>query len=360
MKFIITAGGQGTKLWPYSRADKPKHFQNILEGESLFGYNAKILLDRYKPEDIFVSTKKRYLKFIKEQAPRIPEENYVVEPDIRKNRGPAEGLAFLILSMRHPDEPFIIVQADCVRSPEEKYLEFIETAEKLAKKDKKFITGGIKAITPVLGVDFLKVGDAVKGDFKCDVFEINEYVNRMSDYEETKSLVENFNITTHCNHNCWYPDLMLEAYKKYHPSWYKDLMRMKDVIGTKNGEKEIEKIYSEMDSGPTEEVTKYVFPEGYVIIVPYKWSDIGTWNSLHEYFAKEGENYEEGKVLALDSNNNIIKSDQDGKLLATYGIENLVIVDMKDVLLVIPKDKIDKIKDIQKALEEKKDLNKFL
>jgi len=67
MKFIIAAGGQGTKLWPYSRTDKPKQFQNVIGNKSLFRLNIETLLKKYSPNDIFVSTKEMYLKYIVEQ-----------------------------------------------------------------------------------------------------------------------------------------------------------------------------------------------------------------------------------------------------------------------------------------------------
>src|SRR5689334_7362724 len=99
MKIIIVAGGQGTKLWPYSRDHQPKQFQPILGKKSLFTYNVETLLRKFAPEDIFVSTKRRFIKYVSEQAPQIPLRNYIVEPDIKKDRGPAEGLAILQLSL---------------------------------------------------------------------------------------------------------------------------------------------------------------------------------------------------------------------------------------------------------------------
>ena len=118
MKLIVTAGGQGTKLWPYSREAKPKQFQHVIGTESLFTYTINLLLRQFPAEDIYISTKRRYMGTALEQAPLISPKNFIIEPDIAKNRGPAEGLAFLTMSMQHPEEPFMIVQPDCMRLPE--------------------------------------------------------------------------------------------------------------------------------------------------------------------------------------------------------------------------------------------------
>ena len=79
MKFIVFAGGQGTKLWPLSREDKPKQFQPVVGEKTLFRQNIDALLSAYKVEDIFVSTKKKYLKYVEADAPEIKAENIIIQ-----------------------------------------------------------------------------------------------------------------------------------------------------------------------------------------------------------------------------------------------------------------------------------------
>ncbi len=353
MKIIVTAGGQGTKLWPYSRQDKPKQFQPIVGDQSSYEQTIGMLLEKFTPEDIYISTKRKFIRYVSEQSPQIPLRNYIVEPDIAKDRGPGEGLAFLRLSVNHPDEPFFVVQADCVRSPKAGFLKMIEQAEKLVTKHRRMVTGGIKATEPTMGVDYLKLGEVVPGH--KDSFVIDEFLFRRSDLKETKELVENFHVVVHCNHTCWYPELMLEAYKQYRPDWYEALMQIKEVMDKPGENEAIERIYATMDKGPTEEVTNNVMNNGksMVILLPYKWTDVGTWGSVYDFFADGVENYKDGNVIAIDASGSLVKSSHPQKLIAVAGIEDLIIVDTDDALLVIPKDKIDKIKDIQKVLAER-------
>jgi mannose-1-phosphate guanylyltransferase len=350
MKIIVTAGGQGTKLWPYSREDKPKQFQPILGEQSLFAYTIDTLLQKYSPEDIFVSTKRKFIKYISEQAPQLPLRNYIIEPDIKKDRGPGEGLAFLHLSLKHPDEPFFIVQADCVRKPEHEFLQMIEDAGRIVERDKKYVTGGIKATTPNMGVDYLKLGDKVVHDSSQEIYDVAEFIGRKASFQETKELIESFHIVTHCNHSCWYPDLMLDAYKTYRPDWYSALMQMKEAIGRPGEDVEIERIYSEMEAGATEEVTRHVMKEGRIILLKFKWTDIGTWGSVYEFFSDGGSIYADGNVVTVAATDSIVKTTNKNKLVALAGVDNLVVIDTEDVLLIIPKNQIEKIKDIQKLL----------
>ena len=188
-------------MWPYSRQDKPKQFQPIIGDLSSYEQTINTLLKKFTPEDIYISTKRKFIKYVSEQSPQIPLRNYIVEPDVAKDRGPGEGLAFLKLSVDHPNEPFFLVQADCLRDPDTKFLEMIESAEKLVTKHKKMITGGVKATEPNMGIDYLQLDGQITG--AKEAYNIEEFRFRRKTLRETKDLVENFHVVEHCNHTCW-------------------------------------------------------------------------------------------------------------------------------------------------------------
>ncbi|HSX29831.1 MAG TPA: sugar phosphate nucleotidyltransferase [Candidatus Saccharimonadales bacterium] len=359
MKILVTAGGQGTKLWPYSREDKPKQFQPIVGDVSSYTENIQTLLKKFAPEDIYISSKRRFIKYISEQSPQIPLKNYIIEPDIAKDRGPGEGLAFLRLSVLHPDEPVFLVQADDIRLPEDAFLKMVEDAGKIVAKEKSFVTGGIKATEPNMGIDYLKLGERLHQDTGQEVYAVGEFITRLKSYKETKELIENFRVVAHCNHLCWYPGMLLDAYKKHRPDWYDALMRMKACFDKPGEDAAIEEIYASMEKGPTEDVTKHVMnsPESRVILLPFKWIDIGTWGSVYDYL--EGgdgtTNYADGKGVFVDTRGTFVKTSNDKKVVAVAGVDDLIIVDTDDVLLVIPKYKIEQIKDIQKLLKDQGD-----
>lgn len=352
MKFIIFAGGQGIKLWPLSRKDKPKQFQPVIGDKSLFRQNVDALLKKFNPQDIFVSTKRRYVKYVVEDAPEISLENIIIEPNVAKNTGPATGFAVLKMAVKYPGEPFMIIQADCLRKPDIKFVEMIKVAEELVQKKKKLITGGQKALYPDMGIDYLMLGEPMKNGNKLDIFKIKKFVSRLDSYEKTEKLISGFRIATHSNHYCWYPDLMLDAIKKYKPKWHKDLMNIRKTLGKKNEAQAIDKIYNKMEAGPIEDVTKHIFSESYIILNPFKWMDMGTWGVIHEYLTPNEQVYKDGNVLTIDSRNSFIKGKKD-KLIATIGIDNLLIIDTDDALLVCPKSRAQEVKRIVEELKER-------
>lgn len=353
MKILVVAGGQGTKLWPYSRQDKPKQFQPIIGEKSAYQFCIETLLTSYPAEDIFVSTKHKFIKYISEQSPQIPLKNYIVEPDIALDRGPGEGLAFLRLSMLFPDEPVFYVQGDMVREPGDKFIEMIKAAEQIVLETGRYVTGGVKATEPNMGADYLELGDAVDGG-TVEAYSLKKFHYRKKTPRETRELVENFRVVTHWNHLCWYPSKILEAYRKYRPDWYEALMHIKDAFDKPGEQDAIKAIYETMAKGPTEDVTRNVMDSGeaVVILLPFKNTDVGTWESVREFSADENENHFDANVVAIHTSGTLIKSSRKDKLVAVAGLKDMVVVDSDDALLVIPKDEIDKIKDIQAELEK--------
>lgn len=355
MKLVITAGGQGTKLWPLSREKKPKQFQQILGDESLFSYNAKLLLKNFPVQDIVVSTKKKYLEIIREEVPELLQENMFCEPDVAKNRGPGEGFTFLKLSLLYPNEPFFFVQVDDLRLPEEKFVEMIKEAERLVKRDRKFISGGYKITSPILGSDYLKLGNKITSESESvHTYAVDRFIWRSSNLSELENMLsKDSTICLHANHSCWYPELMLEAYKKYRPDWYESLMEMKKYIGTAEESSKIDEIYANMEAGPTEEVTKHIFEKGYIILLPFEWIDIGTWLSLYKHLEKNGGIIAQGNVVDIDSRHSFVKSTVPNKIVATIGLDNIIVVDTPDGLLVANLDKSGEIGDLLKAVKNK-------
>jgi len=206
-----------------------------------------------------------------------------------------------------------------------------------------------------MGVDYLQLGKQVgdKASDGSEAFTIEKFLFRRTNLRETRKLVQNFHVVAHCNHMCWYPELMLEAYKEYRPDWYDSLMKIKDAMDKPGENEAIERLYAEMEKGPTEEVTNHVMDSGQsiVILLPYKWTDVGTWGSVYDFFEEGQDNYEDGNVITVATAGSLIKTSSKDKLIAVAGVKDMIIVDTPDVLLVIPKDQIDKIKEIQAVLQ---------
>ena len=101
MKFVIRAGGIGTRLWPYSRARRPKQFHSMVGSRTMIQDAVERLGSIADPDDIYVSTGSGMADLVREQLPDLHSEHLIVEPALR-NTGPAVGLECALLEARYP------------------------------------------------------------------------------------------------------------------------------------------------------------------------------------------------------------------------------------------------------------------
>jgi len=355
MKVVIICGGVGSKMWPLSREKNPKHFAKLIGGKSLFQLNYEALRQKFDPKDILVQTNAVQAEIAQGQVAEIPKENYFIEPE-RRNHGPAMGLMAAKLYKMAPDEPYMVVQADVIRKPTDKFLAMIEVMDKLIQKEGRLMTGGIKLDKVVGGIDFMVPGEDVGGVDGMRVFKMKKWVDR-TDSNRDDAAIAGGQVYGHANHYAWPPRKMLEAYKRRAPEWYGPLVKMMEVMapmrafgtsGVPSAEEEgvIKREYGKMPADPIEaRVTKYELNEALVVELPFVWIDLGTWESVAEY---EGG----GKSgLEIEGENNYVRSK---KFVATVGVSDLVIVETDDAMLVMKKGEGGKVGQVVDWLKEKK------
>jgi mannose-1-phosphate guanylyltransferase len=350
MKPVLMCGGVGSKMWPLSRKASPKHFLPLVGEKSLFQINYQTLRKKFTPKQIFVQTNEEQAKIAQKQAPEIPKKNYFIEPEMR-NHGPATGLMAAKLFALDPDEPFINIQTDVIRTPENKFLEMIDQIDELIRKKGKLVTGGIRPTYAIMGVDYLLAEKKVRNTGNTNIYRMNKWLGR-----DAKNEVENYlkkkAVFAHANHYAWTPRLIIDAYKRLAPDWYGPLKKIIDAVGTKKEKRIIAEQYSKMEKAPIERITSTELNEGYVVELPFQWIDFGTWESVAEYEKDQQKNKKNNNIL-LDSKNCFIKTSK-SKTVAVIGINDLVVVDSGDALLVCTKKQTGRVGEIVDQLKELK------
>jgi mannose-1-phosphate guanylyltransferase len=345
---VIICGGFGTKLWPISRRGKPKHFLPLIGNKSLFQLNYEGLRSKFKPEEIYVSTNEDQVILAKEQAPEIPASNYIIEPEMR-NQGPATGLiAAFLYKKGFTDEPFMIVQVDDIREPTQDFIKMMMVCDSLARRETKYITGGLKPSYSVMGVDYLVKGSRVTPENEIGVYQVDKFVWRGTK-EQTEELIKQGNALIHTNHTCMTPRNLLNMLQKYKPEWHGPLMNI--VNGG-----DIKAEYGKMPPGPIEDVTQQVHADGESLVVelPFKWTDIGTFESLDKYLKEKGLYKTSENIVDLNGKNNFVRLDDPNKIIALVGVDNLVVVDTGDALLVCQKDQTGQVGEALKEVNNRK------
>jgi mannose-1-phosphate guanylyltransferase len=345
---VIICGGFGTKLWPVSRENKPKHFLNLVGDKSLFQLNYEALRTKFEPHEIYVSTNENQAVLAQRQVPDIPVENYILEPEMR-NQGPATGLIAAVLYKKgFADEPFMLVQVDDLREPVEGFIKMMEDCDTLARRESKYITGGFKPDYPIMGVDYLIKGDRISSENEVGIYKVDKFIWR-STKEETAELIRQDKALVHTNHTCMTPRNLLKMLEKYKPEWYEPIMNI--VNGG-----DIKTEYMKMPPGPIEEVTEKVHAAGESLIVelPFKWVDIGTFESLSKYLKEKGLYKTPENIVDFEGTDNYIRLDDSNKVVVMVGVQNLIVVDTGDVLLLCNNSQTGQVGEALKEVKKRK------
>lgn len=337
MKAVIICGGVGSKMWPESRATSPKQFLPLIGEKSLFQLNWEALRLKFTPEEIFLQTNAQQAEIAKKQVAEILPENVFIEPEMR-NQGPATGFAAASLIKKgFGDEAFMLVQADVMRKPEEKFIGMVEVVGALAESSKDYITGGIVPDSIVRGVDYLVKGELVKEEKGVKVYRVADYIDRTEE-EKIKKYLGTDKLMIHANHTTMTPNNLLEMYKKYRMDWYEPLMNI--VNGG-----DIPTEYAKMPKAGIEDVTKQVYVNGESLVaeLPFEWIDFGTWESLAKYLIERKMYSSDSKTIELDSTNNFVRAN---KTVALIGVNDLIVIDKNDALLICNRDKTGKVGEV--------------
>lgn len=335
-------------MWPASRRSKSKLFLPLINGKSLFEKSYEALRLRYNPEDIFIQTTHDQAYLARQQAPEIPESNYFIEPALR-NTGPAIGFMAAKLYEIAPDEPFMVVQSDILRTPADKFIKMMEAVDKLVRKEKKLITSGFKPEKATMGVDYLIRKEKTIKKGGVVIHEMDKWLGRDTK-EKVSDYVKDGLAFLHANHYAWTPREMLDAYKRHRPDWYEHLQKIIDALGTREEGEVIKHEYSMMAPGPTEDVTKFELENGFVVELDFDWVDFGTWESVDSRLNQDEGQIACKNVLEIDSVQNYVSAASD-KFVATIGVKDMVIIDSGDALLVCKKDQSGRVGEIVDYLE---------
>lgn len=358
MKILIVAGGAGSRLWPLSRQNKPKQLLKLIEDKTLL----ETTYDRYtgfcKPDDIFLATTKAYAATVKKQLPKIFPSHISIEPS-RKETAPAIGLAALLIEHEAPGSIFMNAWSDHYIKETKKYHVILKGLEKRVEKypDEPILLG-IEPTSPETRYNYIEY-DRNKIDSGLDLHKVTKFKEKPDEITAKKYLTSKkhvWNIGT----IIWKTDRLLAAYQKYLPDVYTVLEKIKPYIGTKKQNWAIEKHYPEMPSVTIEEGLNIKLPKLTVVVAPLTWTDIGSWHAIKEVLTeKQNDNIIKGKHIGHDTNGSLIYN-HSKQLVATLGIDNLVVIATPDSILIASKDKASALKDLIEKIKKDPEGKKYL
>jgi mannose-1-phosphate guanylyltransferase len=352
MYIVIMAGGSGTRFWPASRAHKPKQFLKLFGDKTFFQDTVERVLPLAGYEAIYTVTTKDLKDSITACCPNFNPRNIIIEP-IGRNTAPCIGLASIYIRKSDPDAVIMVIPSDHYISEKDLFLTISNQACGYARRG-QIVTLGIPPTRPETGFGYIQYGDPlVTAKGRADAIgarQIIQFVEKPNK-ELAIEFVRSGNYLWNSGMFYFTAETILNNIARFLPELYDGLLEIQRAIGTPREREIINQIFPafpsiSIDYGVMEKTKDIV-----VIPSPLGWSDMGTWESLMSCAIGEDRNFIYGEAELLDSRDNILYST--GPLIATIGIENMVVVATPEATLVCPREYAQDVKVLVEALKNK-------
>ncbi|MCX8128624.1 MAG: mannose-1-phosphate guanylyltransferase [Clostridia bacterium] len=345
---VIMAGGGGTRFWPISRQHKPKQLLNISGNDVMINETIKRLLPLIDIRNIYIVTNEKQGEIIGNLIMKdFPKENILYEP-VGRNTSACIAYAAFTIRKKSEDAVMCILPSDHYISDENRFIKLMDSAFRSAKTTDKLITIGIKPSFPSTGYGYIRYNKEMDktADF---MYPVEEFVEKPN-ITLAKSYLEDGNYLWNSGMFIWRASIILDNINRYMPRLYKSFNNIYEHIGTKSEKEMLGKIYPSLQSISIDYGILERSDDVMVIPGEFGWNDVGSWDSLGFIFpTDENGNIVKAKHIGLDTKNSIIYSS--GKLIATIGLENLIIADAGDAILICPKEKAQDVKALVEKLK---------
>ncbi|MGY0505556.1 mannose-1-phosphate guanylyltransferase/mannose-6-phosphate isomerase [Luteimonas sp. e5] len=344
---VILSGGSGTRLWPYSRRNMPKQFLRLSGEETLFQATARraAAIPGTRPVLTVCAEAHRFLVAEQLQAMNLAGSGILLEP-VARNTAPAIALAALHVVADTPDALLLVLPADHVIEDEAAFRQAVQAGLPQARAG-ALVTFGIAPSHAETGYGYIRVGDVLEPG----VHRIEAFIEK-PDAERARQYLASGDYAWNSGMFLFRAQSYLDALAEHAPAML-DAAR----AGLQQARADLDFIRVDAEAfaaSPADSIDYAVMERaGNAVVVPVDcgWSDIGSWSSLWDVGAKDAQgNSQTGDTLAMDTRDSYLQA-ADGRMIATLGVRDLVVVDTADAVLVTHRERAQDVKSLVDALQ---------
>lgn len=328
---VILSGGAGTRLWPMSREDRPKQFLPLTADQTMFELTLARVADPARYDPPIIVSGAGHAALVDAQLAGIAA-TIILEPCAR-NTAPAIALA--ALAAAH-DAILLIMPSDHVIADSAAFESAIDAALPLMKEG-WFVTFGIAPTGPETGYGYIAVGDALGNG----VHKVARFVEK-PDRARAEAMIAGGDHVWNGGIFLLRADMYLGALAVHAPEMLAAAQAA--MAGAARHGTHIHPDATAFAACPSDSIDYAVMEkaakenEGRVAVVPVSmgWSDIGSWDALHDFGQKDAHgNVIGGDVIALDTHNTLIRSD--GLRISVSGVSDLIIIASGNDVMILPR-----------------------
>jgi mannose-1-phosphate guanylyltransferase len=345
---LILAGGSGTRLWPYSRRRHPKQLLPLLGDRSLLQATVDRLEPMVRPDHVLVLTSTDYVDAVRAQLPRVPAQQVVAEPEALGTAA-AVGLGVALVAARDPGAVMAVLPADHVITPPAAFLGNLVQAAELAA-DGWLVTFGIRPTAPETGYGYISLGEALVGH--AAGFRVAEFVEKPGPATAAEYVAGGKHLWN-SGMFVWRADVMHAEIGRHLPALAErvDELAALAAAGPDAFAAGLGAVWAgiavrtTIDYGVMERSDRAV-----CLPAEFAWSDVGSWAAVADALATvpgdPAANVLVGPhVVAVDTRGSLVLA-RGGRLVATVGVDDLVVVDTADALLVCRRDRAQDVRQV--------------
>ncbi|HEY0198063.1 MAG TPA: mannose-1-phosphate guanylyltransferase/mannose-6-phosphate isomerase [Rhodanobacter sp.] len=344
---LILSGGSGTRLWPVSRRNLPKQFLALAGKGTLFQQTIARTrqVPGVTPPIVVASDDHRFLAAEQLLEAGVKGATIVLEP-LARNTAPAIALGALQAIQHDDDALLLVLPADHIIGDTPAFIEAVRKAVLLAKQD-WLVTFGIRPDRPETGFGYIRHAEAI-GD---DGFRVEQFVEK-PDLVTAESYLADGGYDWNSGMFLFKASRYLEELGTHDPAM---LSAVRDAHDSASVDLDFVRIDGDAFGKVPDRSIDYAVMEktrrAAVVPVSCGWSDIGSWSALWLTGDKDADgNVSEGDTLGVDTRNSLLRS-HDRHLLATVGVDDLIVVTTPDATLVAHR---DAAQDVKKIVDELK------
>lgn len=346
---VILAGGKGERFWPLSRLKRPKQFL-CLDGsnESLLQSTAKRLLTLANGwENLWVITSALIADGVREQLPKLPESNLLVEPE-GKDTAPAVAWASLEISKLYGNDTIIgFFPADHWIGNKENFINTIEAASEFAFLNPSIVTLGITPNYPSTGYGYIEQGEENTKISDFPIYKVTRFTEK-PDELMAKTFIQTGKYSWNSGIFVFQAGMVLKELKNHAP-------KMLQLLEEKGKE-----AYYSLDKISIDYALMEKTQLTYIIPADFGWDDLGDWNALERLLKAKDNNVVIGNHIQKDTQDSIIYNSSDEEVIVTIGLKDVVIVRDGNATLIVNKNDTQQIKKVLALLKDIDNSEQFL
>lgn len=340
---VIMAGGAGTRLWPESRACRPKQLLRLHGDRTMIQATVERLGNLVPLERILVATTAELAPQIAEALPYLPRTAILCEP-YPKNTAPCIGLAAVRLLREDPQAVMAVLPADQVIEPPEVFQHAISTAAALVEADpRRLVTFGIRPTYPATTYGYIERGEPLdaggaSAPAGLPAFWVRRFREK-PDLGTAREFVAAGTFTWNSGIFVWKARTILDALAQHQPEI---ASRVERIAAAADRPDFLEVLDREFAAMPKISIDYAVMEKASSVVMieaPFAWDDVGSWLAMERHGSADpnGNVVFAPRHVELNATGNIVRTLDPQHLVVLAGVRDLVVVVTPDATLVADK-----------------------